>query len=326
VARLERFTDHQIEASKEYISELLFLCGNIKRFAEKHLLLEIAVKGKFKGVMIDESDLHAELLTTLASYKMAGNFDFWIEQFCDAGDRYYSNPAFYALADNLDRLFDNIEVFIDNFKGEVELELGIEFLINEYGKKEIINRFKAIGPKLSLEQKKAVNNAFVEIEYAKPFKISPEPAKQKVYKPLKTAVSVAGEKPLEYGTAETLQEKAGKIFERMGCDVQFNYHIAGYAVDIFIKRKKLFSNDFECCVCRCREGERKVIKEEVERFLAVGKAVKDCVAVIISEKGFTKGALETAKKHGIILKTLHDLETDLKDFYSQLEIPIPKMH
>jgi hypothetical protein len=36
--------------------------------------------------------------------------------------------------------------------------------------------------------------------------------------------------------------------------------------------------------------------------------VDDCAAVIISEKGFTKGALETAKKHGIILKTLHDLE------------------
>jgi len=48
---------------------------------------------------------------------------------------------------------------------------------------------------------------------------------------MKTAVSLAGEKPMEYGT-ETLHEKAGKIFEQMGFDVRFNYQMAGFAGDI----------------------------------------------------------------------------------------------
>jgi hypothetical protein len=140
---LRKLNRSEIDNSKNYIIELLKLCGNIRQFANKEHLIEIAVSGKFKGIKVDEeTDLHADLLTTLASYKIVGIHKFWIDQLLDKSDRYYANPAFYALIDNLDRLFEYIDVFIDKFKGDIELEWGIEALINDYGKKEIVSRSK----------------------------------------------------------------------------------------------------------------------------------------------------------------------------------------
>lgn len=168
VAKLKKKED--IETSKDYIIELLKLCGNIRQFEDKDRLMEIAVSGRFKGIKIDEeTDLHADLLTTLSSYKIVGSYQFWIDQLRDDSNRYYANPAFYALMDNLDRLFENIGIFIDKFKGDIELEWGIEALINDYGKKEIVERFKGIESRLSLDQKKAVNHAFIEVKSFYPY-------------------------------------------------------------------------------------------------------------------------------------------------------------
>ena len=166
---LRGLTGNQIEKSKEYIRELLFLCGDIKQFENKDVLLEIAVSGDFKGVKIGESDLHTKLLTTLASYRIAGTYEFWIEQLLDDSNKRYANPAFYALKDYPDKLFGKISVFIDRFKGRVELVLGIMSLVDEFGIKEIMKRFKSTASKLSFEQKEAVNNALIKAGYDKVF-------------------------------------------------------------------------------------------------------------------------------------------------------------
>ena len=170
--QLKGFNKTQVKDSREYISELLVLCGNIKQFENKDFLLEIAVSGKFKGIIMDEeTDLHADLLSTLASYRISGILDFWLAQLYDDSNKYYANPAFYALMDNLDRLFEHIGVFIDRFKGEVELVLGLGALIDEYGSKEVIDRFKQIELKLSFEQKEAVNNALIDLDYNEIYKL-----------------------------------------------------------------------------------------------------------------------------------------------------------
>ncbi len=322
--QLRQFTNHQIEASEEYISELLFLCGNIKQFEEKHILLEIAKKGRLKGYMFGESDLHAELLTTLASYRIAGTCEFWIDQLLDDSNKRYANPAFYALKDYPDELFEYMGIFIDKFKGEVELILGIMSLVNDFGLNEIVKRFKSIESQLSFGQKEAVNKTFVELKYSKPYKISPESDRQSIYKPVKPALSMVGEKKIEYRTAKTLTQKAGIIFEQMGFDVAFNRQMAGHSIDIFIKKKKTFGNKHECYICQCCEEKRKVNKDEVNHFRAVREAVDGCDALIISEKGFTKGAVKIAAEHGVELKTLDNLESDLRNFDSQLEHLIQK--
>ncbi len=317
--KLGQFTNHQIEASKEYISELLFLCGNIKQFEEKHILLEIATKGRLKGYMVGESDLHAELLATLASYRIAGTCEFWIDQLLDDSNKRYAISAFYALQDYPDTLFEYMGIFIEKFKGEVELVLGIMSLVNKLGLNETVKRFRRIESQLSFKQKEAVNHVFEELKYSKPYKISPEPDKESIYKPVKPALSMVGEKKVEYRTAKTLIHKAGEIFERMGFEVEFNRQMAGHSIDIFIKKKKTFGNKYECYICQCREEKRKVNKDEVNHFMAVREAVEGCEAIIISKKGFTKDAVEMAGEHGIELKTLHDLEDDLKNFYSRME-------
>jgi hypothetical protein len=325
VGQLGQFTNHQIEASKEYISELLFLCGNIKQFEEKHILLEIATKGRLKGYMVGESDLHAELLTTLASYRIAGTCEFWIDQLLDDSNKRYANSAFYALKDYSDTLFEYMGIFIDKFKGEVELVLGIMSLVNELGLNETVKRFRRIESQLSFKQKEAVNHAFEELKYRKPYKISPEPDKESIYKTVKPALSMVGEKKVEYQTAKTLIQKAGVIFEQMGFEVEFNCQMAGHSIDIFIKKKKIFGNKYECYICQCCEEKRKVNKDEVNHFRAVREAVEGCDAIIISEKGFKKNAVEIAGEHGIELKTLENLESDLRNFNSHVEKLIQKM-
>jgi hypothetical protein len=321
---LRKFSRDEVESSKSYIIELLKLCGNIRQFENKEHLMEIAVSGKFKGIKVDEeTDLHADLLTTLASYKIVGTYQFWIDQLRDDTDRYYSNPAFYALIDNLNKLFEYIDIFIDKFKGDIELEWGVEALINDYGKKEIVKRFKAIDSRLSLEQKEAVNRAFVEIEENPVYKIDAAVDKEIQYKPVPSRLQYVSEPIPQYEITQTLVEKAAEIFKQMGFDVEMNYQMAGYSIDLFIKKKKTFGDKYECYICQCSEGSRKVSKDEVRHFLEVCEAVRNeckqqkngcdsCDAIIVCEKGFTKSAVEIAAHQGIILKTLEELETGLR--------------
>jgi hypothetical protein len=325
---LTKFSRKQIEESKEYISELLFLCGNIKRFENKDTLMRIAVSGKFKGIDIDEeTDLHTELLTTLASYRMAGTCEFWLEQLLDDANKYYANPAFYALKDYPDKLFEHINVYIDKFNGEVELPLGIMALFNEYGKKEVIKKFKEIESKLSPEQKKAINHAFTQSDYPPIYKLilDEEPGKEIQYTPAIPQLQYVRAPTPEYETLAALKENSAEIFKLMGFEVELNRKIAHHTIDLFAKRKKNFTTSYECWICSCDTENRNVSKNTVDDFSAVWESIKkelqkqthdDCQPMIISGKGFTKTAIQAAKAQKIVLKTYNHLLSDLNTFYS----------
>lgn len=165
INRLKNLSRKEIEESKNYISKLLLLCGKIKRFKNKNPLLEIAVAGKFKGIYPGGSDLHTRLLMTMSSNEIAGTREFWLGQFLDDSNKYYAYPAFFALSNYPDLLFDHIAVYIDKFKGETELVWAIMLLIEKYGKDEIVKKFNFIGPKLSLKQKQIVDWAFIDAGY-----------------------------------------------------------------------------------------------------------------------------------------------------------------
>jgi len=323
---LRKLARKEIENSRNYIIELLKLCGNIRQFADKDHLMEIAVSGKFKGIKVDEeTDLHADLLTTLASYKIVGTYDFWIKQLRDDSDRYYANPAFYALKDNLDRLFEHIDIFIDKFKGDIELEWGIEALINEYGKKEIVKRFIRLNSKLSIDQKKAVNHAFIEIDENPVYKIDTTVDKKYQYTPTAPQVQYIHAPTPRYDALATLKESSAEIFKLMGFEVEINRKIADRVIDLFAKRKKSFTPSYECWVCRCDTTNRKVSKKTVNDFYAVWEPVKkvlerqtrdDCRSMIISSKGFTKTAINAAHAKNIVLKTYNQLLSDLTTFHN----------
>jgi hypothetical protein len=333
--QLKGFNKKQVKDSREYISELLVLCGNIKQFENKDFLLEIAVSGKFKGIIMDEeTDLHSALLSTLASYRISGILDFWLAQLYDDSNKYYANPAFYALMDNLDRLFEHIGVFIDRFDGEVELVLGLSALIDEYGSKEVIDRFKQIESKLSLEQKETVNNALIELDYNGIFKLEAAPDKKVKYEVLPPRLQYIGMPTPEYKAypRESLKEKTAEIFKLMGFDVEVNRNIAGHLIDIFLKKKKSIGNRYECWICLCisssDKAKKRVGKTEIDRLYSLREPVKkelekqtgiccdDCQAIIVSEIGFTRGAIESARAFGIELKTLEQLFSGLKEFHS----------
>jgi hypothetical protein len=323
INELRGYTMVQIEENKDYIYELLSLCGSIKKFENKSALYQMARSGRFKKFKAYDLELHQLLLTVLASYRVTGDYEFWIQQMMDDSNKYYANAAFYALLNrkyDLDFLFNHIGIFIDRFKGEIDLELGIEALIDDYGAREIVERFKKIESKLSPEQKEAVNHAFAEIRYSEPYKLQPAADKRAVYRPLKPAVSMVGERKVIYGDEHSMQNKAAGILKSMGFDVEPSLKIAGYSIDIFIKKKKMFGNKYECYICKCWDEEAKVNKNEVRQFAIVRNAVRNelneqkefdgCDAIIVSLKGFTKGAVEIAAKHGIILKKLEELEAE----------------
>ena len=177
-AELWGYTKKQIKENEDYIYELLSLCGTIKKFENKSILYRIARSGKLKGFKAYDVELHQLLLTVLASYQVTGDYEFWVEQMQDDSNKYYVNAAFYALLNrkyNLDILFEHMGVFINRFKGEIDLELGIEALIDDYGKKEIVERFKGIEPRLSLDQKKTVNHAFIAVKRFYPYSSATNP-------------------------------------------------------------------------------------------------------------------------------------------------------
>jgi hypothetical protein len=322
----------EVEKNKDYIYELLSLCSTIKRFQNKNILYRIARSGKLKGVKAHNLELHQLLLTTLASYHVAGDHRFWIEQMKDDSNKYYTNAAFYALINrksDLDIVFKHIDTFINRFKGEMSLVWGIRALINKYGQEEIYTGFKRIETKLSPEQREAIGEAFKKAGFEPVYKLDTkieEIEVEPVYKPAALQPRYVAAPTFEYKPGASLKEKAAEIFKFMGFDVEMNRQIAGHRIDIFLKKKKSIGNRYECWIGRCDMGKRRVgkdtidrlypIREEVGEELEKEPGIDDCQALIISEKGFTKDAVEAAKVFGIELKTPDQLAADLNRFYA----------
>jgi hypothetical protein len=318
----------KVEENKEYIYELLSLCGSLKRFENKNTLYRIARSGKLKGIKAYDLELHQLLLTTLASYHVAGDYNFWIHQMQDDSNKYYANAAFYALLNRrfrLDILFEHIGVFINRYKGEIDLVLAVRALINDYDEKEIMKRFKSIELKLSPEQKEAVNNALIEAGYAHVYEPDAAAEKKLKYIPAPPQLQYVRAPTPEYEALATLKESSAEIFKLMGFEVELNQKIAHHSIDLFTKRKKSFTTSYECWICSCDTGNRNVSKNTVDDFSTVWESIKkelpkqthdDHQPMIISGKGFTKTAIEAAKAQKIVLKTYNHLLSDLNTFYS----------
>ncbi len=201
VSELRKYTSVEIEKNKYYIYELFSLCAGIERFGNITTLFKIAKSGKLKGFKLRDTDLHLVLLTTLLSHPIGGNYKFWIAQMQDDSNKYYANAAFYALLKHgysLDILFNHVGIFIDRFKGRIELVFGIEALFDYIEPKRVYGMFEKVRAQLSQEQEEAVNNAFVEAGYDKPYQLYPGVDKHAVYGPLKPAVRMVEEKRNEF--------------------------------------------------------------------------------------------------------------------------------
>jgi hypothetical protein len=328
-AELTSYSQDQANKEAEYIYELLSLCGSIKEFENKDTLYEIALDGKLKGIKAYDIDLHQLLLSTLASYHVAGDYKFWVQQMYDDSNKYSANAAFYALLNRgfrLDILFEHIWVFIDRFKGEIDLELGIRALVNDYGKEEIIKRFKGIEEILSREQKEAVNNAFIESIRETVYQLDGKPKREPRYALVSSRQRVGMPTP-RYETGTSLKKETAEIFKSTGFDVEPDRVIAGHSIDIFAEKKKNVGKRYKCWLCFCDPGDRKVGKRKVLHLYPIREAVwrelmkknhdyiyDKCGLMIISEKGFTRGAVEAAKDHKIELKTPDQLTSQLIDF------------
>ena len=329
VSELRKYSPTGIEQDKDYIYELLSLCGSIKKFNDKSTLYKLAKSGKFKPFKLRDTDLHLALLTTLLSYRIGGNYRFWIEQMQDDSNKYYTNAAFYALLKqgfSLDILFDHIGTFIDRFKGGIELVFGIEALFDDYEPKKIYSMFKKIESRLSHEQKEAVNNAFKEAGYDAVYEPDAAAEKELKYIPAPPQLQYVRAPTPGYDPLAALKESSAEIFKLMGFEVELNRKIADRVIDLFAKRKKNFTQSYECWICKCDTTNRKVSKNTVDDFSTLWEPVKkelqkqtndDCHPMIISGKGFTKTAIQAAKIQNIVLKTYNHLLSDLNTFYSR---------
>jgi hypothetical protein len=326
---LKNLSRREIEESKDYISRLLLLCGKIKQFKNKNSLVEIAVSGKFKGINPGGSDLHTRLLMTMSSNEIVGTREFWLRQFLDDSNKYYAYPAFLALSNYPDLLFDNIAVYIDKFKGETELTWAIMLLIEKYEKDEIVKRFNFIEPKLSLKQKEAVDMAFIDAGHDPVYKAG---------RPGNSQLQDKFDSPRIWCICQTnpgyesfsIEKKAGRIFEAEGYEVQYNRCFVNHNIDLFIKQKKTVSSEYESWICICDGGNRKVRKIAIDRLYHTREIVRkellkesnlytDCQAMYISGKGFTKGAIKAARVYGIELRTIEQLISDWRDFINTHE-------
>jgi hypothetical protein len=318
----------KVDANKDYIYELLSLCGSIKKFQKKSTLYRIARSGKLKGIKAHDLELHQLLLTALASYQVSGDYHFWLQQMEDGSNKYYTNAAFYALINrkyDLDIVFKQIGTFIDRFKGEISLVWGIRALINKYGERKISEKFQSFASKLSAEQKEAVNAALKKSRHMAVYNIDDPTAKEYKYTPTTPQLQYVRAPTPGYDTLSTLKESSAEIFKLMGFEVELNRKIVDRIIDLFAKRKKSFTSSYECWICMCDTANRKVSKKSVDDFSAVWEQIKkelqkqtndDCQAMIISGKGFTKTAIEAAKIQNIVLKTYNRLLSDLNTFYS----------
>jgi hypothetical protein len=329
------YSTEEVKKEADYIYELLSLCASIKNFDNTPPLYRVAVSGKFKGIDAFDLDLHQLLLTTLASINVTGDYEFWVEQMQDDSNKYYTNAAFYALLNrgySLDILFQHIDIFIERFKGEIALELGIQALVKDYGKKEIIRRFKDIDEMLSREQKEAVNNALVESGYDAVYQLKShhdlESRRAVIYANIE---KVSQSAPI-YKTTTVLQERAIIMLRSMGYEEELNRVIAGHSIDILFKKKKDIKNEFggdsfDCLACFFNEGAISVGKNKINRLGPIKQDIwnelqkesnrdryDDFQLIVICQKGFTPGAIEAAKTYGIRLRTLGQLYDELTEF------------
>jgi predicted regulator of amino acid metabolism with ACT domain len=330
ITELYGWNKDQVKEDKEYIYELLSLCGRIKNFERKSTLYRIARSGKLKGIHVYNKDLHLMLLRAMVSYQVAGDYEFWVEQMYDEFNKYYANAAFYALLSRrfrLDILFEHIGVFINRFKGDVNLMLGISALINDYEKEEIVKRFQGIENILGQEQKKAVNNAFIEAGYDPVYQLDEASESESKFRRISSFLERVRSSPPRYETTTPLERDVIETLIVMGFDVELKPKIAGYIIDIFVKKKKSWGPKYECWLCFCSTGEKKVGKNKVQHLLPVKDAVcqelkketgdytcDECQILVVSEKGFTKGAIKAARVSGIELITLHQLIAQGIDF------------
>ena len=328
VSELRKYSSTEIEQDKDYIYELITLCGSIKKFKDATTLYKLAKSGKFKPYKLRDTDLHLVLLTTLLSYRIGGNYRFWIEQMQDDSNKYYTNAAFYALLEQgfrLDILFEHIGKFIDRFKGGIELVFGIEALFDDYEPKKIYSMFNKIESRLSKEQKEAVNHAFKEAGYDPVYEPDAAAEKKLKYIPAPPQLQYVRAPTPGYDALAALKESSAEIFKLMGFEVELNYKIAGRIIDLFAKRKKSFTTSYECWICKCDTTNRNVSKKTVDDFSALWEPIKnelqkqtndDCHPMLISGIGFTKTAIQAAKIQNIVLKTYNQLLSDLNAFYS----------
>lgn len=129
---------------------------------------------------------------------------------------------------------------------------------------------------------------------------------------------------------ESLKKKAGKIFEAMGYEVEYDRCFAGCKIDIFIREKKILSSDYGTWVCLVDDRNRNVQKDAVEGLYHTWKMVKnelakesnlydDCQAMFISAKGYTKEARAAGREYQIELKTLELLRKDKEEFIKEVK-------
>jgi succinate dehydrogenase flavin-adding protein (antitoxin of CptAB toxin-antitoxin module) len=330
ITELYGWAKDQVKEDKEYIYELLSLCGRIKNFERKSTLSRIARSGKLKGVHVYNKDLHLMLLRAMASFQVAGDYEFWVEQMYDESNKYYANAAFYGLLSRrfrLDILFEHIGVFINRFKGDVNLMLGISALINDYEKEEIVKRFQGIENILGQEQKEAVNNAFIEAGYDPVYQLDEVSESESKSWRVSSFLERIRSSPPRYEGVTPLEKDVIETLIVMGFDVKLKQKIAGYLIDIFAKKENSLEDEYEYWLCFCSTGENKVRKNKVQYLFPIKDAVwielkketgdyidKRCKILIVSEKGFTKGAIEAAKVSGIELITLEQLISRGSDF------------
>ena len=324
---LSGYSREEIKKEAEYIYELLSLCAGIKQFENIDLLYEIAVSGDLKGVKAFDLELHQLLLNTLASFKLSGDYEFWFDQMQDDSNKYYANAAFYALLKreySLDILFRYMDIFIDRFKGEINLELAIQELIDNYPKEEVILRFKGIDHKLSREQKEAVNNALDKSGYDPVYPLNrPRDSVSRHQAILYSVEKVSQTTPL-YESTTKLQERTIILFRLMGYNEELHPEIAGHPIDILFKRKKKHGDRYEGRLCFFHEEDGRVKKNKIERLGPIKQAIwkelqkksnrdryDHIQLTVISQKGFTRGAIEAAKTYGIALRTLGELVNEL---------------
>jgi hypothetical protein len=112
--------------------------------------------------------------------------------------------------------------------------------------------------------------------------------------------------------------------------VEYDRCFSGSKIDIFTKKKKILSSNYTVWVCLVDNRNRTVTKDTVDglyhsREMVKNKLAKesdlyrDCQAMIITAKGFSKEARAAARKYRIALKTLKSLSKDKDEFIKEQE-------
>ncbi|MCK4762283.1 MAG: hypothetical protein KAW12_08815 [Candidatus Aminicenantes bacterium] len=182
IEELKGYSKQDVKKNKEYIYELLTLCGSIDGFTGRShsvpALIDMAKGDQFKKVVVYEAELQQVLLNTLATIKIGGINHFWIEQMKDVSNKYYANAAFYALLRNrcsLDLLLEHIHILVDAFKGELELKLAVVSLFDAYEQERLYDGLRNIEAGLTPKQMQALNDAFKKAGYEEVFRLEKEP-------------------------------------------------------------------------------------------------------------------------------------------------------